>query len=156
MSIKALKDQYSSLGAAVHFEERLYLYSASTMQNEGFMGASQRIVLYGADSMAHQRGACLAGPVVNLYAKHAVHLGSRGNLSSPMKMYTPWRLSIKATHLWVGDIEFLVDPVIASIACDKITFCQTAEEEPEYVEKMTSWLKGDHTEVEKKHSQIDR
>ncbi len=147
MAIRALRDQYSSLEAAIHFQERLYLYSANTIQNNGFMGATRKIVLDSADSIDHECGSCLAGPVVSLYAKHAVSLGVAGS-SFPMELYAPWRFLCKARQVFVGDVHFLVDPAIGSIICEKITFYQHAGDEPESTEMMKSWLKNDRTEIE--------
>jgi hypothetical protein len=156
--IVQLKNTYPP--AAVKYETSTFVVGENTTStlfvtdkvivNTGFMGSDERVVMYN-EEITHEAPACIAAPVVTMVANKSIVLGLWGQRSAdfPVRLYVPQELSIKAKRLYVGDIQFIVEPQVGSITCEYLLLARFTQEDPPNFELVKSWISNDDVNIEK-------
>ena len=104
---------------------------------KGLISSMNSVTLFTQkDSLTVQSPACIAAPIVHMLTHEKITLGALDQRSdTPVKLYAPDLLTIRAREIIVGDIELLAEPICAAISCEKMTLVSFPEEkDPRYLE----------------------
>ncbi len=145
---ECLKSEYS--GGTLDGGFSHIAFSFGRINNFGFMGAREFLLMTTPEPITHESPACIASPVVKMYTLGTITLGltQQSLMSIPVRVFAPEELTFIARHICIGNIEFLIEPRTVSIACQKLSFIKTTEEEPPCFEIVKSWTMSEKTEIE--------
>jgi len=149
--VDRLKNEWVRRGLSVDYSwRRKVIKEMEPVQIHGFLGSRLILKVVSKDEIVCNSPSFLAAPLVTNIAMNAIYLGYQDlPMPEPVRIYAPHLFNIITSHLALGDLEFVVEPLHGFLACHTLSLKKLSPktEDPEWWEMVKSWSANEDMEV---------